>query len=297
MTKPVVTIGICVRNCAGTLRDAIESVMSQDYPHELIEVIFVDDGSEDDTLSIIEEYRGKMDMKVNIFHHRWKGLGYSRNVVVWNASGKYIIWVDGDMILPKSHVRKQVEFMEKNVNVGIAKAKHGFFPRNKLVAVLENLPYMVLDYESNKVKLGMLGTGGSIYRVEAIREVGGFDESIKGAGEDLDAARRILMKGWQFGRSNAMFFERRRETWKALWTEYFWWGYSMRQVLKENKGLVILYKMTPLFGFLAGILYSLKAYKLTRWKSAFLLPLQFIFKLTAWWVGYIKSRAKFGELK
>ncbi|MEM5867131.1 MAG: glycosyltransferase [Candidatus Aenigmatarchaeota archaeon] len=44
----------------------------------------------------------------------------SINVVVKNASGKYIIWVDCDMILPKDHVQKQVEFMEQNPKVGIA---------------------------------------------------------------------------------------------------------------------------------------------------------------------------------
>jgi len=83
--KPKVTIGICVRNGAFTLREAIESVMIQDYPHELMEVIFVDDGSTDDTLSIINDYALKMDMKVKVFHHKWKGLGYSRNVIVNNA--------------------------------------------------------------------------------------------------------------------------------------------------------------------------------------------------------------------
>ena len=38
--------------------------MKQDHPHKLMEVIFVDDGSEDNTFFIIEEYSPKMDMKV-----------------------------------------------------------------------------------------------------------------------------------------------------------------------------------------------------------------------------------------
>ena len=66
-----------------------------------MEVIFVDDGSEDETLSIINSYVPRMDVKVKVFHHGWKGLGLSRNVVVDSASGDYIIWVDGDMILPR----------------------------------------------------------------------------------------------------------------------------------------------------------------------------------------------------
>jgi len=287
--KPIVTIGVCVKNSAVTLREAIESIIAQDYPHEFMEIIFVDDGSKDETLSIIKSYIPKMNMTVKIFHHEWRGLGASRNVVVNNASGKYIVWVDGDMILPSDHVRKQVEYMEKNQNVGIAKSKHGMLS-GSLVAKLENLPYVVLDYKNNgAVKPGLLGTGGAIYRTEAIRQIGGFNESIKSVGEDQDAARRIFKKGWLFGRTNTYFYERRRETWKALWDEYFWWGLGMHQTLRENKDVAVLYKMNLLFGLFSGIIYSIDAYKLTHQKICFLLPLQFIFKIVAWWTGYFKS--------
>jgi glycosyltransferase involved in cell wall biosynthesis len=69
-------LAVCVRNCSSTVGKAIESILTQDYPHELMEVIFVDDGSEDETLSIIKDYASKMDMKVKIFrHHEWRGLG------------------------------------------------------------------------------------------------------------------------------------------------------------------------------------------------------------------------------
>ena len=51
MLKPKVTIGVCARNCETTIGEAVESIIMQDYPHELIEVIFVDDGSTDGTPS------------------------------------------------------------------------------------------------------------------------------------------------------------------------------------------------------------------------------------------------------
>ena len=86
--RPKVTVGICVRNGASAIGEVIESVMAQGYPHELIEVIFVDDGSTDNTLSLINNYAAKMDMKVKVFHHQWKGLGASRNVVVNNPERK-----------------------------------------------------------------------------------------------------------------------------------------------------------------------------------------------------------------
>ena len=50
--KPKVTVGMCVKNCAATIKEAIESVLNQDFPHELMELIIVDGNSEDETLSI-----------------------------------------------------------------------------------------------------------------------------------------------------------------------------------------------------------------------------------------------------
>ena len=288
--KPIVTIGLCVRNCEASIKEAIDSVLNQDFPHELMEVIFVDDGSEDGTLSVILDYISNMDMQAKVFHSEWKGLGWARNVVVNNAGGDYIIWVDGDMILPKDHVKKQVEFMEQNPTVGIAKAKHGKLTRGNLVATLENIPYIVGDFRSqSKTTFKLPGTGGSIYRVKAIRQAGGFDSDLSGAGEDLDAAYRIRASGWSLARTQTEFYERRRETWKALWDEYFWRGHGLHQALHKNENLFSLYKMLPPAGFLAGLLYSFKAYKLTRQKIVFLLPLHFIFKMIAWCLGFAKS--------
>jgi len=292
LIKPKVTIGVCVRNCAPTIRDAIESIIAQDYPHELMEVIFVDDGSEDETLSIIKEYESKMDMRIKIFHHEWRGLGFSRNVVVKNASGKYIVWVDGDMILPKDHVSKQVEFMEYNPKVGIGKARYEIYEPNNLVSLLEDAGYIAVDhkYKGETDASRALGTGGSIYRVEAIRDVGGFDDYISGVGEDADVECRVRNAGWVLYRATpAVFYERRRKTWKDLWNEGFWHGYDEDFILRKNRKTFIILGMTPVGGLVLGTLYSTIAYKIIQRKIVFLLPAHFMFKRIAWLLGFIKG--------
>ena len=291
--KPIVTIGVCVRNSATTIREAVESIIKQDYPHEFMEVIFVDDGSEDETLSIIKSYIPKMDMKVKVFHHEWRGLGYSRNIVVNNASGDYIIWVDGDMVLPRDHVRKQVEFMEQNPKVGIAKARYGINPDENLVGFLENVSCLVVDlkYGNEVSDSKTLGTGGSIYRVKAIRQVGGFDANISGVGEDMDAEYRIKKAGWKLYRATpALFYEKRRKTWKALWDENFWHGFGGQRIYSKRKGMLSIYKMTPIAGFFEGVWHSVVGYKLLHKKAVFLLPFQYAFKRIAWCYGFIKGQ-------
>lgn len=288
----MVTIGVCVRNCSSTIRRAIESILAQDYPHELMEVIFVDDGSSDETLSIINEYVSKMGMKVKVFNHEWRGLGYSRNVVVENATGKYIIWVDGDMVLLKDHVRLQVMFMEKNPKVGIGKARYGIYNTKNLPAFLENVA-AVVEFSSDDWTISdyrPLGTGGSICRVDAIREVNGFNVDIKGVGEDMDLEFKVKNAGWLLAITPALFYEIRRERWKDLWNEYFWHGAGGKFVLnhiKHSRG--VLFKIFPPFAILILFKRSISAYRLVRKKRVFLLPFHWIFKRAAWLAGFIFS--------
>lgn len=286
--KPKVTIGVCVRNCEDSVKETIVSIINQDFPHKLIEVIFVDDGSEDRTLQVISDFISRMDMRVKIFHDKWQGLGPARNVVVDNACGDFIVWVDGDMTLPRDHVRKQVDFMEQNPKVGIAKARYGMLRGENIVAALENIPFIVYDCKGGSVDSKLPGTGGAIYRVEAIRKVGGFDNHLKGVGEDQDAAYRVRAAGWLLSRSSAVFYEKRVDTWKNLWNKYFWYGYGDRDLFLKNRNIISLYRMCPIAGFVAGASYSLQAFGLTHRRAVFLLPFHFAFKMTAWCFGFAK---------
>lgn len=294
MTKPTITIGVCVRNCEDYVEDAIDSILEQNFPHELMEVIFVDDGSTDKTLSIIESYVPRMSMKVKVFHHEWRGLGASRNVVVDNAKGNFILWVDGDMVLSKDYVKEQVEFMKRNPKVGIAKGKQALECGKNLLATLETYSRVasrMVDYSSEKAQFKSLGTGGCIYQVEAINQVGGFDENITGYGEDFDVEYRIRKAGWLLSTTDVQFrdYERDRVSWKDLWCRYLKRGYDMYRFTRERKTLVNLYKMLPPAAFLAGLFHSVRIYKLTSRKVAFLLPLQYVFKMSAWCLGFIKG--------
>jgi glycosyltransferase involved in cell wall biosynthesis len=284
--KPKITIGVCVRNSAETIPETINSIMKQNYPHKLMEVIFVDDGSEDDTLSVIKEHSSKMDISVKIFHTSWRGLGPARNTVLKNAVGKYIIWVDGDITLPENHVKKQVEFMEQNPDVAIAGGTYELLNHTSLVAFLDNLGYVAY-----RLRFGtsLPGTGGAIYRVEAIRQIGGFDENIKGAGEDIDVAYRVKVAGWSVVRDNASFYGRSKESWNELFRHCVWHGYGAHYLVHKNKGIISPPTMSPPIILIAGVLYSMSAYKLIKRKIAFLLPLHAIFKNVAWWTGFIKG--------
>jgi len=292
---PIVTIGVCIKNGASTIHDTIKSILNQDFPQEYIEIIFVDDGSKDNSLSIIKTYSTKMNIRVKIFHHTWKGLGYSRNVVVNNATGKYIVWVDADMILSTNYVRKLVEYMDQNAKVGIVKGKFMLNPEANWLSSLEKYSRAagkMVDF--NLVRKGnpkSLGTGGAIYRVKTIRNIGGFDEKITGHGEDLDAECRIKAVGWLFSTIDVWFLDRERfrMTWRDIWRNYYNRGYSLHYIYCKHKDLISLCRISPFAAFLSGFFYSIRLYRLVHRKLVFLLPIQHLYKMTAWCYGFLQA--------
>lgn len=285
---PIVTIGVCVKNCESFVENAIKSIAEQNFPNELMEIILVDDGSTDKTLEVVENQIQKMKLITKVISQEWKGLGMARNMVVNNSTGKYIIWVDGDMQLSRDFVRTQVEFMEKNSHVGIAKGSYGMYPAN-IVSTLENIEFVTTNCKQmRRLDPNPLGTGGSIYRVEAIKEVGRFKGSIKGSGEDADAEYRIRTAGWLLDTTSAVFFEIRRASWHSLWNEYLWHGKGGTGILKR-KSFTSPYKLLPPVALLMESIRIVVAYKLTRRKIALLLPLHYVFKRAAWSAGLLQS--------
>lgn len=297
--KPSVTIAMCVKNAEDTIEKAVRSVLLQDYPSERMELIVVDGSSTDKTLTMIKRALVNNDLSSR-FLDEDKGLGFARQLAVDNASGKYIIWVDADMILTNDYVTRQVDFMERNPEVGIAAGRFGELPSRTLAASLENLVYVVTSSaQVGKVKSRILnrkdeeyrfvGTEGSIYRVVTVRQTKGFDIGIEGAAEDVDLGYRVVTAGWKLKRTDATFYESCRESWRDLWKQYVWYGYGGYYLYHKDKGIIPLFEMLPTTGFLVGVLYSTIAYRLTSRKISFLLPFHYLFKRIAWFIGFIRG--------
>ncbi len=274
---------------------AIESLIHQDFDHNLIEIVFVDDGSIDKTLSIAKELFSGIDIRARIFTGPWRGIAKARNTIIEQAEGEYIIWLDSDEIISEGFVKEQVKFMDQHKDVGIAKGKYGSLKNNyneTVVARLENTEFMLSTISEKNAGSMPLGTGGSIYRVRAVKEIGGFDIHISGAGEDIDAEERIRQRGWQLFVTSALFYETRRASWGSLWSEYFWLGIGGRQLLNKGSHVLNLYKFLPPVAIAAEVLKLPMAYKITHQKTVLLLPLHYIFKRSAWFMGFFMERIR-----
>ncbi len=278
-----------MKNSEATVEDAVSSILSQDFPMESMELVVVDGYSKDRTIPIIKENLIQADLRKKFFYENL-GLGQARQTVVTNSSGSYIIWVDGDMELPRNFIQKQVKFMSANPKAGIGKGKYGLNKNDKLVANLENMEFLINFHDEGETDSKSLGTSGCIYRLEAIRQAGGFDPNFKGVGEDMDAEYRIRQNGWKLCVTDAIFYEKRRDSWRSLWDEYFWHGYGWQSLLTKNRNMINIIKLLPPIALLIEFTRVPKAYRLTYQKAALLLPFHYCFKRIAWFFGFIKSR-------
>jgi glycosyltransferase involved in cell wall biosynthesis len=292
-----VTIGICVRNGENMLPNAVDSILQQDFPSEDLQVIFVDDGSQDRTPEIIKKYLPILGDRAKFFRTSWMGLGYARNLVVNEADGEFILFVDADEILTESYVKTQIEVMTNNPWVGITSGTFKTVPGNFILS-LELAPYIVNQKNYGKHRSlvwkndKLIGTGGTTFRATAVRHAGGFDEKIKGAGEDTDLILRIKKAGWQLKPNLAELYELHNGLSKPrdLWKKYFWYGYGCQKSFQQTRRAFSLPRMTPMAAFFAGMFYSFPAYKFLYQKQVFLLPLHFGFKHVAWTFGFIRGQ-------
>lgn len=91
--NPIISVVIPAYKVEKYIHDCIRSVLSQTYPN--IEVILVDDGSPDSCGMICDEF-AKQDKRVKVIHKENGGLSDARNTGVKNATGEYVIFLDGD---------------------------------------------------------------------------------------------------------------------------------------------------------------------------------------------------------
>ena len=100
-SNELVSIIMPVYNCEAYLEEALSSAVTQSYAN--IEIIIVDDGSEDRSLAICQEFAAK-DQRIRIMEQRNGGAANARNTGLLRATGEYILFLDSDDILSEQAV-------------------------------------------------------------------------------------------------------------------------------------------------------------------------------------------------
>lgn len=91
--KELISVIVPIYRVEKYLEPCIESIINQTYKN--LEIILVDDGSDDNCGEICDKY-AKIDARIKVIHKKNAGLNNARKSGIKIASGKYIGYVDGD---------------------------------------------------------------------------------------------------------------------------------------------------------------------------------------------------------
>lgn len=110
---PLVSVIIPTHNCRAYIADAIESVLAQTYSE--YEIIVVDDGSTDNTSTVLAPYRDR----VRCLHQDKRGCSAARNVAIQEARGELIALLDADDIWFPAKLELQVQALKEHPEAGL----------------------------------------------------------------------------------------------------------------------------------------------------------------------------------
>ena len=127
MDCPLVSVVLPTFNRAWALKDAVESVLSQDYPN--IELIIIDDGSKDNTQELLEIYKSQSI----ILKQKNTGVAAARNVGIKKSRGEFIALLDSDDAWNKRKISCQVEFFKHHPEALICQTEEIWIRKSKRV--------------------------------------------------------------------------------------------------------------------------------------------------------------------
>lgn len=112
---PLISVIIPVYNTENYIADAIHSVLAQNYPH--LEIIVVNDGSTDKTLSILETF----GTTITIINQKNQGQSVARNVGIQQSKGSIIGLLDADDMWMPDHIQILLPYVTGNNAYDIAR--------------------------------------------------------------------------------------------------------------------------------------------------------------------------------
>jgi N-acetylglucosaminyl-diphospho-decaprenol L-rhamnosyltransferase len=204
-------------NTGALTRACVESLLSYNLP-PATEIIVVDNASQDESVSFLRSDWPEIRViaqKENV------GLARGVNAGIKAAKGKYYLILNPDIIVFSEAVKNLTQFMEQNLEVGIAGGKllspngkvqlscYRFYRPMTIIyrrtwlgrtkaGRREIARFLMKDFDRQQArKVEWLMGACLMVRAELVKEIGGMDERYFLYFEDVDWCRRAWLAGWQ----------------------------------------------------------------------------------------------------
>ena len=256
---PFVSVILPILNEEPYLRDAVLSILSQDYLGNF-EVVLAVGPSKDRTQEIADQLHQE-DARVIVVSNPSGRTAAGLNAALNSAAGTVVVRVDGHAQIPSNYISIAVELLTKTgaVNVGGMMAAQGVTTFEKSVAGAMRSPLGVgasrfhTGGEAGEVDTVYLG----VFKKDALLAIGGFDERFTRA-QDWELNFRLRANGGKiYFDPRLQVTYRPRSTVGALAKQYFEYGRWRRAVSRRHKGTINYRYLAPpvaLSGFLLSLL-------------------------------------------
>ena len=188
----MISILVPIYNAENCIKRCLDSILGQTYRD--LEIVLINDGSKDNSLSIIQGY-SKRDKRIKIINQENQGVASARNTALRNATGEAILYVDADDWIEPEMIEKMCSLMDKNIDIVFCGSDHA--EEKKTVKRVSDIRYEVWSQEEQQQEFmlhqkmtGMLWN--KLIRRSLTEEVY-FDERV-GYGEDAQFLWKILKK-------------------------------------------------------------------------------------------------------
>jgi glycosyltransferase involved in cell wall biosynthesis len=192
---PTLSVILPTYNRAAVIEDALQSILKQTRPAN--EIIVVDDGSDDNTSSILVKYHDR----IKIITQNNAGVSIARNIGISHATGDWLTFLDSDDLwYPDrlSILERDIKAAPSTVGVHLANARFTGANFDWDLFAIKRLSFPVGAAEIVSSPLRFVIGGGAMITLACRRDwadkVGGFDPHARIA-EDTDFASRLALLG------------------------------------------------------------------------------------------------------
>jgi succinoglycan biosynthesis protein ExoA len=232
---PFVSVIMPVQNEAEMIRQALGSVLAQDYPADRLEVLVVDGQSTDQTVALARFAAGS-DTRVKLLSNRGRIQSCGMNIGVSTARGDVIVRVDGHTIIAPDYVSRCVHhLLETGAEcVGGPLRYTGVTPTGKAIESAYRSPFCVpsryrISRHAEYADTVYLGA----WPRRVFEKIGGFNEALA-VNEDYEFSYRIRKAGGRIYLTPDIYAEYYgRQSSGALWRQFFRYGrWKLRMLAK-----------------------------------------------------------------
>lgn len=251
-----IAVIVAARDAQATIRKCLDSLLALDYPD--YEVIVADDGSEDATPRILEEYRGR----INIITLKGNGPSAARNISCGQTQAEYVAFTDSDCIADRLWLKELFEGFKDSSVAGVGGSQR--IPEDETRFGRDVFAFMkksrfFIDY-MGKDKDGLVNVRHNpsynvMYRRDIFVKAGGFLEGLW-PGEDVELDYRLTRQGhilkWN---PKAFVFHYKPQTLSAFLKMMYRYGDAQGRLVRRY-GIFRKVQMLPFAGFFLAVLFA-----------------------------------------